>query len=192
MCGSPSAWRVGDDGAPSASQPVRLLGALGEGEAMLAAAGSPDVNPHMVDDDSIQRRWERDVAHAPASVAELSSFFADVPDERITTGDSVRGRANSYFGVQGPWYTVGWLMASTVERELGRPALIAELCVPTRLLADYNRACSTITRFCAKQPLPAAHSGDFQQKLYPKRLLRTIRRDPEVAADGPSCSILVI
>ncbi len=31
----------------------------------------------------------------------------------------------SYFGVQGPWYTVGWQMAVIIEKQLGRERLIA-------------------------------------------------------------------
>jgi putative zinc-dependent peptidase DUF5700 len=133
-----------DPGYPHASQAerplLRFLGAFGEGEAMLAAAGSPTRNPHYADDDSIQRRWDRDVAHAGADIAELSRFFGDVLDGRITSRDSVVARASSYYGVQGPWYTVGWLMASTVERDLGRSALIRDLCNPVELLRDYDRA----------------------------------------------------
>jgi hypothetical protein len=73
--------------------------------------------------DSIRQRWDRDVSNAPAQMEELSGFIASVLNGRITTADSVTHRGDSYFGVQGPWYTVGWLMASTVERELGKPAL---------------------------------------------------------------------
>lgn len=119
---------------------LRFLGAFGEGQAMLAAAGSPTVNPHSVDDDTIQARWNRDVAHAPADIRELSRFFAAVLDGQITSADSVQKQAFTYFGVQGPWYTVGWLMASTIERELGRDALIGSLCEPTRFIALYNDA----------------------------------------------------
>ncbi|MFI5239662.1 MAG: DUF5700 domain-containing putative Zn-dependent protease [Gemmatimonadales bacterium] len=104
------------------------LTAFGEGRVMLAAAGSPDINPHSADADSIRARWDRDVAHAPRDIHELSDFIAAVLSGRISTADPVRKRGNSYFGVQGPWYTVGWLMASTVERELGRDALVGTLC----------------------------------------------------------------
>jgi hypothetical protein len=119
---------------------LNYLTAFGEGRAMLAAVGGPGVHPHAEDADSIQKRWDRDVARAPLDVNELSGFFADVLARRISTADSVQRRGNSYFGVQGPWYTVGWLMAATVEREFGRAALISTLCKPVEFLMQYNRA----------------------------------------------------
>ena len=125
---------------PAVRMMLEYLTAFGEGRAMLAAAGGPDVHPHAADTDSIRQRWDRDVVRAPLDMSELSSFFSDVIAGRIVTADSVQRRGNSYFGVQGPWYTVGWLMASTVERELGRGALISTICMPGDFLAQYNRA----------------------------------------------------
>lgn len=119
---------------------LRFLGAFGEGQAMLAAAGSPYVNPHATDADTIQARWNRDVAHAAADIADLSRFFTSVLEGRVTSADSVREKAFTYFGVQGPWYTVGWIMAATVEKELGRDTLIGALCEPTRFISLYNDA----------------------------------------------------
>jgi hypothetical protein len=119
---------------------LEYLTAFGEGRAMLAAAGGPDVHPHAEDADSIRARWDRDVARAPDDVRELSAFARDVLAGRISSADSVKRRGNSYFGVQGPWYTLGWLMASTVERELGRDALIGTLCRPVAFLEQYNAA----------------------------------------------------
>jgi hypothetical protein len=127
-------------GTPAQRMLLLYLGAFGEGQAMLAAAGSPSVNPHATDDDTIQTRWDRDVAHAPADIDELSRFFASVLDGRITSADSVQHQATTYFGVQGPWYTVGWLMASTIEKELGRDALVGSLCEPTQFIALYDDA----------------------------------------------------
>jgi hypothetical protein len=125
---------------PAQRMLLRFLGAFGEGQAMLAAAGSPSVHPHASDDDTIRARWDRDVAHASADIDELSRFFASVLDSRVTSADSVEQKAFTYFGVQGPWYTVGWLMASTIERELGRDALVGSLCEPTHFIALYNDA----------------------------------------------------
>jgi hypothetical protein len=128
---------------PAQAMLLRFLSAFGEGQAMLAAAGSPSVHPHAADTDTIRARWDRDVARAPADIDELSRFFTSVLDGRITSADSVRERAMTYFGVQGPWYTVGWLMASTIEREFGRAPLVRALCEPTRFIALYNAAAAS-------------------------------------------------
>jgi hypothetical protein len=116
------------------------LGALGEGVAMLAAAGGPEVHPHAVSPAEDRLRWDRDVANSAADVRRLEAFLLDVLEHRLTDPDSTRRIAMSFFGVQGPWYTVGWLVASTVERAYGRPALIEDLCDPVRLLRRYNAA----------------------------------------------------
>jgi hypothetical protein len=137
---------------PPVATLLEFLSAFGEGRAMLAAAGGPDVHPHAADPDSIRKRWDRDVLRAPADIAELSSFAEAVLDGRITTVDSVTNRGMSYFGVQGPWYTVGWLMSSTVERVQGRPALIASTCNPVDLLSTYNDA---VARLGARRRLPS-------------------------------------
>src|SRR5450759_8565 len=125
---------------PAQRMLLRFLGAFGEGQAMLAAAGSPSVHPHASDDDTIQARWDRDVAHAPADFDDLARFFVSVLDGHVTSAESVEQRAFTYFGVQGPWYTVGWVMASTIERELGRDVLVRSLCEPTHFISLYNDA----------------------------------------------------
>lgn len=125
---------------PAVRMLLDYLTAFSEGRAMLAAAGGPDVHPHEEDPDSLRKRWDHDLARAPDDVRDLSAFFADVVSGRIATADSVKHRGNSYFGYQGPWYTVGWLMSSTVERELGRDALVSTLCKPVNFLAQYNQA----------------------------------------------------
>lgn len=125
---------------PAQRMLLQFLGAFGEGQAMLAAAGSPSVNPHASDDDTVRARWDRDVAHASADVDELSRFFVSVLDGRVTSADSVQRQAFTYYGVQGPWYTVGWLMSSTIEREFGRDVLVRSLCEPTRFISLYNDA----------------------------------------------------
>lgn len=114
------------------------LGAFGEGVAMLAAAGGPDVHPHAASPAEDRLRWDRDVANSAADLRRLESFFLDILDHRLTDPDSTRQAAMTFFGVQGPWYTVGWLMASTVERAGGRRALVKTLCDPVWLLRRYN------------------------------------------------------
>jgi Putative zinc dependent peptidase (DUF5700) len=49
-------------------------------------------------------------------------------------------RAMEFFGVQGPWYTVGWSMAVAVERCMGRAALVDAMRRPWTVLARYNQA----------------------------------------------------
>jgi len=139
--------------APGPAMLLRFLGAFAEGQAMLAAAGGPNVHPHAADDDTIKARWDRDVASAPAHIAELSRFFTAVLDGRISSADSVQRQAMTYFGVQGPWYTVGWLMASTIERELGHDALMRVLCEPTQFLLLYNAAARQENARGASRPL---------------------------------------
>jgi len=70
---------------------------------------------------------------------ELEQFFLDIADGRLT-GDAVRDRGFQFFGLVGPWYTVGWKMAVTIETKLGRKALIDAMCDPRTLFATYNRA----------------------------------------------------
>lgn len=126
--------------SPAVRMLLDYLTAFSEGRAMLAAAGGPDVHPHDEDPDSLRTRWDHDLARAPDDIRDLSVFFGDVIAGRIATADSVKRRGNSYFGYQGPWYTVGWLMSSTVERERGRDALVSTLCKPVSFLAQYNQA----------------------------------------------------
>jgi hypothetical protein len=116
------------------------MGALGEGFAMLAAAGSENVHPHAVSDDSTRARWDREVATFNQQVDTLSRFFSDVLSGRLSNPDSVRAAASKFYGVQGPWYTVGWKMAVTIERRFGREELIRCMSDPGRLLAKYNAA----------------------------------------------------
>jgi hypothetical protein len=70
----------------------------------------------------------------------VERFLLDILDRQVTDPDSLRARGMSFFGVQGSWYTVGWLMAATIERHHGRPALLSSLCDPVALLRRYNQA----------------------------------------------------
>jgi Putative zinc dependent peptidase (DUF5700) len=46
----------------------------------------------------------------------------------------------SFFGEQGPWYTVGYRMAVTIERQEGRARLIECMTDGRQLLPAYKRA----------------------------------------------------
>jgi hypothetical protein len=132
--------------SPSAELAVAWMGAFGEGLAMLAAAGGPEVHPHAVSDPEDRSRWDRDVGNAAEDMRRLESFFLDVIEERLADPDAVRGAAMGFFGEQGPWYTVGWLMAATVERERGRERLVEIVCEPQRFLQTYNQAAAARNR----------------------------------------------
>jgi hypothetical protein len=115
------------------------LGAFGEGVAMLAAAGGPEVHPHETSSTEDRERWDRDMARFDSDLRALESFFLDVLDGRLDEAET-RERAMSFFGVQGPWYTVGWGMAATIERVYGREHLVSTLCDPIAFLRAYNSA----------------------------------------------------
>ena len=131
--------------AAESSQPANVqqtrewMSAFGEGLAMLAAAGGADVHPHALDDSATKARWDKDVANFNADLATVQAFFFDVLDQRLPA-DSISARGMSFFGIQGPWYTVGWKMAVKIEKTFGRERLIAEMCSPQKLLATYNEA----------------------------------------------------
>ncbi|HWB41148.1 MAG TPA: DUF5700 domain-containing putative Zn-dependent protease [Gemmatimonadales bacterium] len=125
---------------PAVTEARGWLGAFGEGVAMLAAAGGPGAHPHAVSPVEDRERWDRDLANSAADLARVEAFLLDILDRRVTDADSIGRAGMAFFGVQGPWYTVGWLMASTVERDAGRRALVETLCDPVRLLRRYDSA----------------------------------------------------
>lgn len=113
------------------------MGAFGEGFAMLAAAGSPDVDPHKTSNAAELERWNRDVANFDSDLREVDSFFRDLIAGKLTEKDA-RERGMTFFGTQGPWYTVGYKMAAAVERQFGRKALLDCMRDPRCLLATWN------------------------------------------------------
>lgn len=117
------------------------LGAFGEGIAVLAAAGGPDAHPHAASDSADRARWDRDYQKVPTDLPRVEAFFLDILAGRLETPDAVRQRAMSFFGdAQGPWYTIGYAMAATIERMDGREALVSSLCDGRELLRRYNAA----------------------------------------------------
>jgi hypothetical protein len=139
-CAGVATQLSGDSGIPANTRTVlEWIGAFGEGFAMLAAAGGPDVHPHAVSGPAERARWDNDMRNFNADVKKVDRFFLDILENTLSP-DQIQETAGSFFGIQGPWYTVGWKMAVTIERRYGRPRLIECLCDPRALLTTYNQA----------------------------------------------------
>ncbi len=124
----------------SARAAAEWMGAFGEGLAMLAAAGGPDADPHAASTPAERARWERDLASFGADLPAVDAFFRDTLAGKLADRDAIDAKASSFFGTQGPWYTVGYRMAVIVEKRFGRQALIATMTDPRCLPVLYNRA----------------------------------------------------
>lgn len=123
----------------SQNKVVTWIGAFGEGFAMLAAAGGPDVHPHRSSPAADRERWDRDVANFNQDLRKVEKFFLDLAEGKLDE-TSEREIAVSFYGVQGPWYTVGWKMAVVIEKTFGRKKLIESITDHRKLLPTYNRA----------------------------------------------------
>ena len=106
---------------------------------MLAAAGGPDIHPHAVSNLDERARWDKDLANFNDDLKKVEKFFLDVLEKRIT-GDEIAKTGFTFFGTQGPWYSVGWKMAVLIEKTYGRARLIECFCDQRKLLPTYNEA----------------------------------------------------
>ena len=126
---------------PELAQSVaNWIAAFGEGQAMLAAAGGPDVDPHAASDAKERARWEHDLANFDHDLPAVNAFFLDVLNGKFPNQGAITEKGSSFYGTQGPWYTVGYKMAVMVEKRFGRKALIQTMLDPRRLLVLYNQA----------------------------------------------------
>lgn len=105
---------------------------------MLAAAGGPDVDPNAMSRRSMRVTWGRNMAEVDVHLARIDSLIQDVASGRVADPDSVRARAVTFYGDQGPWYTVGWLMTSTIERTSSRAGLLDVICDPRAVILEYQ------------------------------------------------------
>ncbi|HEX6878949.1 MAG TPA: DUF5700 domain-containing putative Zn-dependent protease, partial [Terriglobales bacterium] len=126
--------------SPEAKATVDWMGGFGEGMAMLAAAGSPDVHPHAHSKPDVRARWDRDMTNFNHDLKQVEVFFFDILNGKLKTEEEQSKVGMEFFGVQGPWYTVGYKMASMVEKRFGRPALIETMSNYPKLLLLYNQA----------------------------------------------------
>ncbi len=118
---------------------MNWIGAFGEGFAMLAAAGGPDIHPHTFSKAEDRARWDRDMANFNTDLKKVEQFFLNILDNKLNE-DERRQAGFSFFGVQGPWYTVGWKMSVVIEKTYGRARLIECICDQRKLLPTYNQA----------------------------------------------------
>jgi len=131
---------------PNVKTALTWTSAFGEGFAMLAAAGGPDIHPHAVSNNEEHARWDKDVANFNDDLKKVEKFLLDILDGRLT-GEDVTKAGFSFFGeTQGPWYTVGWQMSVLIEKTYGRAALIESFCDQRKLLSTYNRAAEKYNR----------------------------------------------
>jgi hypothetical protein len=114
-------------------------GAFGEGFAMLAAAGGPNDHPHAVSRYEERMRWDKDVANFNDDLRKVEKFLLDLIDGKLTE-EQAREAGFSFFGTQGPWYTVGWQIAVVIEKTYGRARLIDSFCDQRQMFAIYNQA----------------------------------------------------
>lgn len=146
VCPPPDATAEIERLPPGARSAAQWMQAFSEGFAMLAAAGGPGVHPHAVSLAADRERWDRDVARFSEDLREVERFFLDLLAGRLDE-EAENQRAFSFYGeTQGPWYTVGWKMAATVEETWGRERLIADACDPRKLLASWNEAARRRTK----------------------------------------------
>jgi hypothetical protein len=130
---------------PTTQTVLTWIGAFGEGFAMLAAAGGPNIHPHAVSDKEERARWDNDVKNFNSDLKKVEKFFFDVLEKKLSD-DEIQKTAFSFFGTQGPWYTVGWKMAVVVENTFGRSKLIESICDQRKLLSTYNEAAAQLNR----------------------------------------------
>jgi hypothetical protein len=138
------------------------ISAFGEGFAMLAAVGSADVHPHAESLAKDRERWDKDLKNFNNDLQTLEKFFLDVGDGKLSEAEE-RKTAFSFFGIQGPWYTVGWQMAVIIEKTFGRKKLIDCMCDRQMLLPTYNKAVKIYNRKHKK--MLGKWSDDFLKRL---------------------------
>lgn len=119
---------------------AEALEAFGVGFAMLATAGGPDVDPHAASSAQDYARWDHDMANLDRDLQAVHTFFVDVLNGKFASHDAIEEKASSFYGAQGPWYTVGYKMAVMVEKRFGRVELIKTMLDPRRLLVFYNQS----------------------------------------------------
>ena len=130
---------------------LRWVSAFGEGFAMLAAAGGSKVHPHEISKSEERTRWDQDLKNFNADLKKVEGFLLRVLEGKVA-GEELQKEGFAFFGIQGPWYTVGWRMVALIEETYGKKRLIEVMCDQRLLLATYNEAAAAYNRN-SKEPL---------------------------------------
>jgi hypothetical protein len=147
-----SQWK-GGSGAP-VELARTYVGAFGEGFAMLAAAGGPDVHPHAVSPATERARWDRDMGRFAQDLQAVDAFLLEVASGRLGPEAAQEKAMATFWGeAQGAWYTVGYRMAVLIEKTFGRARLLACMEDLSLLLPAYNEA-ARIANSKSESPLP--------------------------------------
>jgi len=138
--------------SPNAHEVAKWMSALGEGMAMLAAAGSPDRNPVADFPESDQQCWAKESKAFDNELNDINQFFLDIIHDDYRNLEAADHVAYTFFGFRGPWYVVGYQMAVTIEKQFGHQALVESYRDPREFVRRYNQAAAT-------------HNGSGQQKM---------------------------
>jgi hypothetical protein len=156
-----------------ARQAASWIGAFGEGLAVLAAAGSPDVHPMRDFPEADRVRWDQDQDAFDQHLAQIDGFLTDLVSGGFARPEVADRVAFGFFGYRGPWYTVGWRMGALVERRFGRAVLLECMADPRQLLVRYNRAAAEANATGGAVPLP----------LWSEQLLAAVADPPSARGD---------
>ncbi len=115
------------------------LRGFGEGFAVLASSGSDAAQGYAFSTKDVKDAWTKGIADNAENMELLAAFFNDVLDGKLNH-DQASAKASEFYGVVGPWYTTGWVMATTIERAFGRKKLLNCYLDPRLLLPTYNAA----------------------------------------------------
>jgi hypothetical protein len=146
--------------SPNRQKVLKWIGAFGEGFAMLAAAGGADIPPHLFSPAEDKARWDKDVANFNNDLKIVEKFFLDLEAGKLSEKEE-NETARSFYGIQGPWYTVGWQMSVAIEKTFGRKKLIECICDQRKLLPTFNKAVKKYN-----------HQNNKQLMLWSKELIR--------------------
>ncbi len=119
------------------------LSGFGEGLAVLAAAGGPDEPTHPAEQTELLASWNARQDSLEIDMRRVEAFLTDVATGKVE-GEEAQQRGMAFVNTdtvpQGAFYTLGWFMGATIERGLGREAVIEATCDHGLLLDRYQQA----------------------------------------------------